>query len=234
MALFLEIIRGPGEGQKFRIQNGTRIGRTTGEILIQDPKVSSLHAQVEEDENGKLFLIDRGSANGIRINERKVMRVAMMPGVSFRIGNCYFKVINFFAETGMLEKEEALQGWKKTLNQELAKIETRNSSTQMTKVLAFSPAIELEFIEGIQADTKLILGYGPRKAGSDVLDIELHDPEAPEVAFEFLPHENGSVQFQTKHPEKVRLNDEPISSDILKSGDRIRIGSSLIEVRFVI
>lgn len=234
MALFLEITKGPGEGQKFRIFNGTRIGRTTGEILIQDPRVSGLHAQVEEDENGKLFLVDRGSANGIRIAERKVMKVAMMPGVSFRIGQSFFKVVEFFVDPAAAEpQEEALTGWKKALILELPKMEARNS-TQRSRVLAFDPAVELQFLEGIQADTKIVLGYGPRKAGSDVLDIELHDPEAPDIAFEISPDRDGSVRFQTNYPDQVRLNNESVSSDILKSGDRIQVGSSLIEVRFVI
>lgn len=234
MGLFLEITKGPGEGQKFRILPGTRIGRTTGEILIQDSRVSALHAQVEEDENGQLFLVDRGSANGIRVAEKKISRVAMMPGVVFRIGLSFFKVVEYGIDSlAAAAQEEALVGWKKELISELSRAVAQNA-TPRSQVLALDPAVELRFIEGIQADTSIVLGYGPRKAGSDVLDIELRDPESPDIAFEIIPGKDGAVQFHTAHPDRVRLNNESVSSDTLKPGDRIQIGSSLIEVRFIL
>lgn len=234
MALFLEITKGPSEGQKFRLDVGTRIGRTTGEILIRDPRASGLHAQVESGENGQLFLVDRGSANGLRIDGKKLHKLALMPGVNFRIGSTFFRVIEFSAEALFSQvPETSMAAWKKKLISGLSQMALRNSD-ETPKVLAFDPAIELQFIEGIQADTKIILGYGPRKAGSDVLDIELRDPQSPDIAFEIFPAENGEVRFETAFPDQVRINDEAASSCSLKSGDRIRVGSSLIEIRFVV
>ncbi|MEZ0390978.1 MAG: FHA domain-containing protein [Pseudobdellovibrionaceae bacterium] len=233
MALFLEIIEGPQEGQKFRLIEGLRVGRTTGEIQLSDPKVSSLHAQIESSENGQLFLVDRGSSNGIRINGNRVQRAAMLPGVRLQIGKTLFRVVEIAAAPSPLAEIETTDGWKSILKTRIPQAPSQNL-TSAALVQAFQPLLQLEFLEGLQAETKMVLGYGPRKAGSDVLDIELQEPSAPDIAFELFPEKDGSVRFLTAHPDLVLLNDSAISSDTLKSGDQIRIGSSLIEVKFLV
>lgn len=232
MALFLEILEGPSEGQKFKLLSGVRIGRITGEILLQDPKVSAFHAQVESLENNQLFLIDRGSSNGIRIHGRKVQKVALLPGVRFHIGKTLFRVVELAAEASPILDLKPQDSWKEHLKSNIPKLKSKNHTASIL-IQPFSPMIELEFLEGLQAETSLVLGYGPRKAGSDVLDIEIQDPVSPDIAFEIIPLEDGSVQFQTSYPEIVQYNELSISSVILKPGDRIRVGASLIEVKFL-
>jgi hypothetical protein len=231
MALFLEIISGVSQGEKFKLNAGTRMGRTTGEIILAEPKMSALHAQVRSSENGKLYLIDTGSSNGIKINGQKVQKVALMPGVIFSIGKTSFKI---YEEIDEPEKVDVIkeEGWRGVLRSHLPHLDMQNS-TRGTLLLPFASLIELHFIEGVQTDTTVVLGYGPRKAGSSVLDIELQDPESPEVAFELLPLDDGSIIFKTAYPEKILLNDHSFASQSLKTGDQIRVGSSLIEVRLV-
>lgn len=232
MALFLECLEGPAQGQKFRIAPGIRMGRTTGEILIQDPKISSLHAQVESSEKGQLYLVDRDSNNGLRISGQKVKKVALLPGVRFQAGESVFKVIELVSEALPVWDLETKDNWKKVLKDLIPKLAAHNNS-QEPYIQKFDPLLELVFLEGIQAQTKILLGYGPRKAGSDVLDIELQDPEAPDVAFELLPDRNGNIRFETAFPDLVRLNDSHVTSDQINSGDLIRIGATLIEVKFL-
>ncbi len=231
MALFVEILDGSSQGKRFQLVHGVRLGRTTGEILVPDAKVSGLHAQVEKDEKGQLFLIDKGSANGLRINDQKVGRVLLLPGVKFRVGKTHFSVLELNIKQSVPQAVPKIEGWERVLKIQIPEVVLRNQTSE-TKVQAFSPPLELTFIQGIQAEQKLLLGYGPRRAGSDVLDIELQESTAPDVAFELLPHSAG-VLFRTQHPSLVLLNEEAVSSDILKAGDRIRIGSSLIEVNFL-
>lgn len=230
MALFIEVYEGEQSGQRFRIASGFRLGRTTGEILITDPKVSSLHAQIEKDPKGHLILVDRNSSNGIRLNGQKVPRIAMMPGVKFQIGKTLFKVVQLFgSET--FEEEKAPNTWREVLKTQIPKVNARNRPGH-EEVQALSPALQLDFIEGIQAETSVILAYGPRKIGSDVLDIELQESQAPAVAFEIHP-DPGGIRFFTRYPKQVLLNDESVSSDILKDGDLIRVGDSLIKAKLL-
>jgi len=231
MALFLEVTSGNEAGQKFKLVSGVRIGRTTGEIVLSEPKMSALHAQVKSSENGKLYLIDTGSSNGIKINGSKVQKVALMAGVTFQIGKTSFKVLEEISEPDPVETVQE-EGWRGILKSHVPHLEARNSTLGLP-LLPFSSLIELHFIEGVQSDTKIVLGYGPRKAGSAVLDIELQDPGSPEIAFELHPIDDGTILFQTAHPELILLNDNSFASESLKSGDQIRVGSSLIEVRFI-
>jgi pSer/pThr/pTyr-binding forkhead associated (FHA) protein len=233
VSLFLEIIEGSDVGSRFRNGDGTKIGRTTGEILINDPKVSALHAQVERDGRGQLLLVDRGSSNGLRINSQKVQRVALLPGVKFQIGKTTFKVVELFKDQAPVVVENSnssAKDWRSVLKSQIPRLPAQNH-TGIVQVLPFSPAVRLSFIEGLQAETSVVLGYGPRQLGADVLDIELQDPESPDIAFELTP-DNGQILFSTKYPQKVLLNDQPIPSDHIKEGDQIRIGRSLIKVAF--
>jgi pSer/pThr/pTyr-binding forkhead associated (FHA) protein len=71
---------------KFTILNGTRAGERLGlggsgirigresticEIVLENPKVSRLHAEVVSMD-GKVLLIDRNSSNGTYVNDQKI------------------------------------------------------------------------------------------------------------------------------------------------------------------
>ncbi len=232
MALFLEVTEGPLEGQRFRVSTGLRLGRTTGDILLPDPKVSSLHAQIESSGISQYFLLDRDSSNGIRIHGQRVKKVALLPGVRFQIGKSFFHVIDIFIDEQTPSEKNVALGWKDVLKKQIPQLKSSNQS-RTTLVHAIVPALELHFLEGIQADSKITLGYGPRRVGADSLDVEIYEPHAPDIAFEIFPEKEGCARFRTAHPTQVQLNDQAVETDILKSGDQIRIGSSLIEVKFL-
>lgn len=230
MALFLEILDGEDQGQRFHLVPGLRIGRTVGEVLIKDAKASSLHAQIEKDGKGQLILVDRKSSNGLRVNGQRVQKVTMLPGVKFYIGKTGLKVVQLFGEDEANDSFKA-RGWRGVLIEGVPRILAQNR-TSLAGVRPFDQAIQLEFLEGLQAGTTLVLGYGPRKFGGDVLDIEIQDPCSPDIAFEIIP-EGSVVRFLTQFPHIVLLNERSLSSELLTAGDRIRIGTSLIEVQFI-
>ncbi len=235
MALFLEGVEGPALGQKFQLVAGLRIGRITGEIQLSDPKVSALHAQVERSEKGQFYLGDRGSSNGIRINGQRAQRIALLPGVRLQVGRSFFKVTEVAFKEPYPEpalQPTAGQEWIQTLRTQVSLLAVHNR-THESQVQRFNSLIELNFLEGPQAETQLVLGYGPRKFGSDVLDIELEDPQSPDIAFELFPTPDGKVLLRTAHPEIVSINSDSVSSEVLNTGDLIRIGTTLIEVKFI-
>ena len=215
-------------GKRYPISPGTRIGRSTGEIILEDLKVSSFHAQVEEDARGNLMLVDRGSSNGLLINGNKVLRIALLPSVNFIIGRTSFRVVQQVVP-GVAKKTAAPKGWLETLTAQVPKIMAQNQPTP-PDLMPFVDHVELEFIEGPRANQRVTLGYGPRKIGLEVLDIELLDPASPEVAFTLQPL-HGEVFFQTDYPRTVLLNEDSRSTDKLKEGDMIRVGNTLIRVR---
>jgi pSer/pThr/pTyr-binding forkhead associated (FHA) protein len=229
MALYLEVMDGPDAGQRFRLTPGLRIGRSRADVVINDPKISSFHAQVEKDKNGQLVLIDRDSSNGLVIGKTKVKKVVLMQGVRFRMGNTQCKVLQLFGEE-VPEEEFKPQDWRDLLVSQIPKIPSQNNPNPPV-VAAFRPALRLEFKKGPQASEKHTIGYGPRKAGSEGLDIMILDSQSPSVAFELVPAE-GAVRFVTQHPKTVLLNGNSISSDILTEGDRIQIGKTVIAIKY--
>lgn len=224
----IEIVSGPYQGQRFELSENMTLGRSSTDIIIQDSKVSARHAQVKRDEKGLLILVDLESSNGIRINGQRVKKVSLIQGVTFEIGRTLFRVIetqnSHYAEHGSKVK------WRTLLKAKLEDPRIFNGLAP-SDVTYFSQPLTLSFIKGIQADQEIILGYGPRKIGSDSLDVELLDKDAPSLAFT-LKTKGGFVEIENISTAGVMLNNLPFKSDILKEGDLITVGNTVIKVSY--
>ncbi|WP_347358396.1 FHA domain-containing protein [Bdellovibrio sp.] len=229
MVTFIEIMDGPNEGSRFKVEEGLTLGRSKADIIIKDGKVSSTHAQFALDGKGQYVLQDLESSNGIHINGRRVKKVALLPGVIFELGRTQFKVVTVEEELAL--DFSRLITWRSILQDRLAEISAPESSKKVS-LQSFSPALRLLFIQGIQTDEEIILGYGPRSAGADSLDIELLDEEAPQDAFELHPGP-GMVEIKIKAKGRVALNHKTIDAEMLKDGDLISVGNTLIKVTYV-
>jgi S1-C subfamily serine protease len=78
----LTILNGPRAGEQIGLGgSGIRIGREPSvcEIVLDDPKVSRLHAEIVELD-GRVLLIDRKSSNGTWVNDRRVDRHTLTDG----------------------------------------------------------------------------------------------------------------------------------------------------------
>lgn len=78
----LTILNGPRAGEQIGLGgSGIRIGREASlcEIVLDDPKISRLHAEIVELE-GRVLLIDRKSSNGTWVNDRRVDRHVLTDG----------------------------------------------------------------------------------------------------------------------------------------------------------
>ncbi|HET8796951.1 MAG TPA: trypsin-like peptidase domain-containing protein [Thermoanaerobaculia bacterium] len=76
------ILNGSRAGEKLGLGgSGIRIGResTICEIVLENPKVSRLHAEVVSID-GKVLLIDRNSSNGTYVNDQKIDRRFLQDG----------------------------------------------------------------------------------------------------------------------------------------------------------
>lgn len=228
MVTFIEIIEGAAEGSRFKIEDGMTIGRSKSDIVVKDPKISSTHAQIAINSKGQFVMVDLESSNGLHINGRRVKKVALLPGVIFEVGRTVFKVITV-EETEAADFSRIIT-WRTMLSGYLHEVQAPERTAGLT-LQSFSPALRLQFVQGIQTDEEIILGYGPRQAGSDSLDIELLDEEAPEEAFE-LHAGPGAVEIRI-HSHKVTLNKKSVKSDMLKDGDLIAVGNTLIKVSYL-
>lgn len=231
MVLFIEVRTGPLKGRQFRATPGLGVGRREGEILLEtDGKVSGLHGKIELDNKGQMVLVDQGSANAFIINGRRVKRIALLPGVTFRVGDTEMSVL----ELNEIEAEAAApkKMWKDHIREELAKVPAVNRNIDGA-ALTFTPPVELAIVQGLQSDEVFVLGYGPRTAGQGHLDIELLEPEAPDVAFEILPGP-GAALLRDHTEGKLLVNRKrPVQDQLLHDGDQLTLGGTLIRVRYL-
>jgi len=67
----LWVKEGNRRGQTYRIKDGATIGRKSGDVILDDPKVSNPHAKITlEDETYVLW--DFGSKNGTTVNDERI------------------------------------------------------------------------------------------------------------------------------------------------------------------
>lgn len=76
------ILNGTRAGERLGLGgSGIRIGREAGicEIVLENPKVSRLHAEVVSLE-GRVLLVDRNSSNGTYVNDRRIDQQVLQDG----------------------------------------------------------------------------------------------------------------------------------------------------------
>lgn len=243
MALFLEIISGNQNGSRIRLHDGLVIGRREGDLTIQDSKLSSKHAQVVEEPDGRFRLRDLGSSNGIKTEDgTRVREIDLEVGLTFILGRTRFKVISTDewvqsedVATTILAETVTRTYWdnvREMVERALKKAKSEGAATRR-EVVAFTPLIRLQFTRGIQNGTEWTLGYGPRMIGTSSIDLHLEDPSLPPICFRLLPENDGSIiRFKNETDKEVRLNGAWVESEILKDGDVIDIGTTQIRVNF--
>jgi hypothetical protein len=229
MVTFIEIIEGFSEGSRYKVTEGLTLGRTAADVLVRDPKASATHARVELDGKGQLVLMDLNSSNGLYISNRRVKKVALLPGVTFEIGRTKFKVLKI--QEGEASNFSRIVTWRGSMKRALRELSLKNEF-KADAVESFGSPVVLNFLEGIQADTQITLGYGPREAGADSMDIELLDSEAPQKAFVIKPSA-GVAEIQMLAPGRVQLNNRSPRAETLKDGDIISVGSTVIKVTYL-
>ncbi|MFZ4403722.1 MAG: FHA domain-containing protein [Pseudobdellovibrionaceae bacterium] len=229
MFAILEIIEGSLKGAKYKVEPGTIIGRSSGDIRIPDTKASARHAIIQEDEKGQLVVMDLDSSNGIIVNMRRVKKVTLIPGVSFKIGLHVFRVPQ--AHEQLLDDSNIILTWRNLLSEELKKVSAENIDVALN---AFPRLIKLSFISGPQSGVQWVLGYGPRWVGADSMDCELIGPDAPDLGFALQSETNSlAVQIICKAAGKILLNNQTFQQQYLQEGDIISFGKTRIQVSYV-
>ena len=215
----LQVLDGPLKGQFFPVGQGLLIGRNKGDIRLKDPSVSSIHAEIQTDSQGRVKIIDRDSKNKILFKGEKREELSLLEGMKFQIGKTelclapapdHGKIIS-----RVIEKEA-----------EQAELKDRPLSLK-----PFAKGLELEWLAGTQKGHSFCLFYGPRVFGSASPDLPIFEKEAPDKAFAFVPSKKD-IFFITDFPDLVFLNGKEIARSPLKDGDKISVGRAVLEIRF--
>lgn len=224
MDLYLEIVDGPAAGTRVPFKDGLTIGRRGCDLNLEDSKVSGKHARVEVRKDGTIWLIDLGSANGIRLSSGKVREVALDPGVGFRLGRTNLKVGGQKANTS----------WRKTVMALIERgIKESSVSTQREPIVALKQVMKMTFTRGLQVGAEWTIGYGPRDVGASSVDLPLFEPGLPPKCFRLLPRDGETIlRVHEDASKKILLNGRAIESAFLRDGDVLEIGNTRIEISF--
>jgi hypothetical protein len=248
MQFYLEIMDGDQAGTQIPLADGMIIGRKGSDISLRDSKVSSKHARIEE-RMGTWFVVDLGSANGIKKDDQRVPEMLLFEGAEFIVGRTKFRIgvrqatdslaaqATDLATDAPLGLDEGLKAhssppdWRETLRG-LARASAKKQSKPV-EITRLNPLLRLKFLTGMQMGTQWLIGYGPRAIGADSVDLPIEEPGSPACCFQLVPKENG-ILFQTEHQEHVRLNGRPVEVEYLNNGDVIQMKNTRIEVVFEI
>ena len=237
--MILRVTSGPLEGKIFQIEENIILGRSKGNILLEDPKISNPHAQIHKS-NNQYILKDLNSRKGIHYQDKTVSFIILQPGVSFQLGATTLQVdddnpSDLFQDSQEKDLSSSASFSESEEGDLKAKfVEQLESCVEIlkdeSKLLNFlKNPIQLQFEKGVQKGTCWDISYLPRRIGSINSDLPLMDPQAPDISFELFL-EKEKVIFSTHHKEIILLNYQNVQKAFLKDGDIIIIGASYIRV----
>jgi hypothetical protein len=249
MSWILKGLAGPLKDKLYPLKSGMTLGRQ-GAVQVPDLKVSAIHARILRAADGGWVIEDNNSKNGVRIDGQRVTSAELSSGSIFYIGDQGFEVVDTAkksAEEGPerppiqiredpnLPPPTPAKKAQRYWHELLAGFMEKNVDTFVDKALKpvapLNPALVLDFVRGVQASTRWVVGYGPRKVGPNSMDLPIWEPGAPAECFEIVPTNDGIV-FKTSHPELVQLNGQAVDNQVLRVGDTIKILDTVIEVDF--
>ncbi len=230
MAIYIVVKSGPSQGESYELSDGLLIGRRAAGIRLNDAKISSEHAKIVQNEDGTFEVQDLGSKNGILNDGERVESIVLNPGTEFEIGPFRLAVFELNPAQKKKPEKKPKRKWNEVLTSFLRKTTFRVENNPKT-LEPMRPALVLDFLKGPQAETRWVLGYGPRRIGRSSIDLPVFEEKASDFCFEVFPSEEG-IGFKALGKE-VRLNGKSVSTEILRVGDRIQIFGTEMEVDFI-
>jgi pSer/pThr/pTyr-binding forkhead associated (FHA) protein len=206
-------------GKVYEIQPGIVIGRAKGNIIIEDDRMSSVHAEIQVNNQGDCFLVDKDSRNGIKVEGKRITKLLLTEGQVFQIGNTVIEAI-FNANPVKSTSNQELKEKNLFLEAERLISETSKSSEDFKPPVFFNDPLKLIVIQGLQLNQKWVLDYGPFKFGSGCVGGLLIGKNMPETVFELTQSASGFIIKPLTKSPIIFLNTVPLLNDsLIEKGD---------------
>jgi DNA-binding NtrC family response regulator len=90
----LVVTQGPGTGKALLLTRArATVGRhPTNDLVIEDPRVSATHLELERRDEGRVLARDIGTTNGTWIGPHRIFEIELGPGALVRIGDTAIRV----------------------------------------------------------------------------------------------------------------------------------------------
>lgn len=217
MRLELEVLDGKNKGRRIALRNGLVIGRNIDALVFEDDEMDELHAIINSDSK-KSWNIECLGENKLRLGFEEVVRVKLITGLVFNMGQTGFKVVH--------RAGRAIESWLGEIKQWLENNPGQRTHTDLT---LFLRPVRLSFIQGAQYEEIYTLSYGPRELGHNSLDLNIKDPSVPSQVAKFFQI-TDQIYIENLAGEKVTLNGAPFDQALVSNGDKLKVGSNVIEL----
>ena len=249
----ITIIEGDHQGQSLTLtKQKTYIGRSRGDFVIADRKVSSEHCclTIEDD---KLFIEDLASTNGTFVNEVRIndkVELKNLDEVTVGFAKCRIAIVESlesFREENVPSAEELLKKKPKSkqrrleisdmIEEELKRfsrwdIVQQDEDPSFGQGLAMPKVnVTLKIIAGPEMGRVIELDKGNMTLGRSKADVKFRDTD--------VSRNHASIEIFSANQIQLRdlastngtyLNKKRITYTKLNDGDEIQIGSTLMKI----
>jgi pSer/pThr/pTyr-binding forkhead associated (FHA) protein len=241
---FLKVVAGVRQGLNVPLQGSDPlvIGRKRGDLLLDDPLVSSTHAQVVARNDGYVIQ-DLGSTNGTLVDGRLVREATLRPGSEVSIGSTRLVLfVGLEAPIAGTDDPELSKGsateiaW--LLDEELVELQgpkdkTSHSSDVIDQDLRLPPGLRasVECVAGSDAGRVFRFTRGNVAIGRKTGEIPLTDLEASRrhAVIEVFGREMIFLR-DLGSTNGTYHNGQRVSVSRLRNGDTIGVGRSVLKL----
>lgn len=215
-------------GKNIELKSGLIIGRAKGNLIIDDERISSVHAEIQVNNQGEFFLVDKDSRNGIKVQGKRITKLLLSQGTIFQIGNTLVETIYVKSSPKSLKTES----FDNLIEDAIDSIEDMDIlQFNTSKPIFFENPIKFSVIQGIQLNQSWQIEYGPYRFGSGCVGGILIGDNMPTEVFEILENQSGKLIRVLTSERIVKLNTIPlVSESLIDNGDIIGIHLSDKEV----
>lgn len=181
---FLRVVSGARQGLSIPLsdEQPLLIGRSRGDLLLDDPLVSGAHCRIVT-RKGRFVLQDLGSTNGTSVDGRSVQDVILRPGSEVVVGSTRLILFNGEDETSSDEADPGAVAW--LLDAELVEEEAGEDQTAEVPADVIGQGLRLppgfkahmKIVAGPDAGTEVRFTRGSLVIGRRQGEIPLSDPE---------------------------------------------------------
>ena len=216
----LVVVVGPVPGAEFPLDKESfTIGRSEeATISINHSSVSRVHAELIPIGNGRFEIVDKASANGIRINGVELKRGILEAGDALELGDVRMR----FVGAGKIFRTGADQ------SQQLAAAAFDNGAPSMVSSSSAKPGLGMGKLVGLGVSVGVVViaaivmltrptaGTGPKPATTEVAHTTAEGADLLKKAVELLAAKDieGAHQKVQEIPETSTVRDEPAVKDV--------------------
>ncbi len=240
---FLKVVRGARQGLNIRLDPDKPliIGRKRGDLLLDDPMVSSTHARIAAREEGWV-IEDLGSTNGTMVDGRLVRETLLRPGAEITVGNTHMVLFVGLAEAGAERPgggRPAQEEIAWLLDEELEELRgspdrTRNAADIIDQNLRLPPGLHamVEVVAGQDAGKVFRFTRGQVTVGRKQGEVPLGDLEVSRrhAVIEVFGREMVFLR-DLGSTNGTYHNGRRVSVARLRSGDTVGVGRTVLKLR---